>query len=98
MINIDNPQGDAAIPVPVHDDNSPYRFEMIFDGSTKRSYADTWTELNEALNRRQLRRTRSQGIRCCRAALLRRQRPGGLAGRARELTPVSDQRQPPEPG
>lgn len=49
MIIVKNPRGDAPVPVPTHTEGHAYRFEMIFDGGARRAYADTWTELNEAI-------------------------------------------------
>jgi len=49
MIIVSNPRGDQPLAIPSHDDDTPYRFEMIFDGDSRRAYADTWTELVEAL-------------------------------------------------
>ena len=49
MIVVSNPRGDQPIAVPAHNDGTPYRFEMIFDGASKRVYADTWSELVAAL-------------------------------------------------
>lgn len=49
MIIVSNPRGDQAVAVPQHDDGSAFRFEMICDDAAKRVYADTWTELVEAL-------------------------------------------------
>jgi len=49
MIVVSNPRGDQPLAIPSHDDDTPYRFEMVFDGASKRAYADTWTELVEAL-------------------------------------------------
>jgi len=49
MIIVSNPRGDRPVEVPHHDDGSAFRFEMICDEAARRVYADTWTELVEAL-------------------------------------------------
>jgi len=44
-----NPRGGIAPEVPHRPEGGLYRFEMIFDGGRYRAYADTVTELCEAL-------------------------------------------------
>jgi len=47
-----NAYGDAAAPdAPLRPDNSPFRFEMLFDGLGRRAYADTADDLLAALIR-----------------------------------------------
>ena len=49
MIVMRNPRGTGVIEPPVRPDGTLYRFEMIYDGAKYRAYADSATELCEAL-------------------------------------------------
>lgn len=49
MITIDSPRGDQPIQVPRQAEGSAYRFEMIHAAAARRTYADTLTELLNAL-------------------------------------------------
>ena len=49
MIITDNPRADRPVEVPLHTDGTGYRYEMIYDGSASRVYADTLPELISAL-------------------------------------------------
>ena len=49
MIIIDNPRADIPVELPLHSDGTKYRYEMIYDGSASRAYADTMPELIGAL-------------------------------------------------
>lgn len=49
MIITNSPRGDAPAVAPTRPDGALYRFEMLFDASTRRVYADSLTELLAAL-------------------------------------------------